>query len=195
MKLFYINIYIIFLCLVAAGQTNWTIDYGHSQVGFTVTHMVISEVEGSFKKFEGTVTTEGQDFTTMNISVTIDAASVFTNNDRRDSHLRGPDFFYVEKYPNLTFKSSKVEKSGDNQFRIFGDLTIRDKTNPIILNTKMRGPITDYRGNTRVGFKATGSLNRFDYDLNWNNMLETGELVASKEVEITINVELSTPAK
>ncbi|MFA3783637.1 YceI family protein [Melioribacteraceae bacterium 4301-Me] len=184
---------LITLGLVAGStqvETTWEFDKAHSKVGFSVRHMVISEVEGYFKEFNGSVVTKGDDFTTAKIEFTVNVPSINTDNEQRDNHLRSDDFFNAEKYPTIFFKSKEIKKVGDNKFKLIGDLTIRDVTKPVELDVTFYGIVKDPWGNTRAGFKITGELNRFDYNLKWSGVLETGGLVAGKEVKLDINVEL-----
>ncbi len=186
------NIFVL-LVLVSAtmfAQTKWEIDKSHSKVGFTVTHMVISEVDGFFKDYSGNITTNNDDFSTAKIDFTVNTKSIFTDNDSRDNHLRSDDFFNSEKFPQMTFKGKSMKKVGDNKFKLIGDLTIRDVTKQVELDVKFNGIVKDPWGNTKAGFKITSELNRFDYNLKWNTAIETGGLVVGKEVELVIDLQL-----
>jgi polyisoprenoid-binding protein YceI len=194
MKIFFLSAYFVLFSSIALGQTNWQVDKAHSNIGFSVAHLVVSDVPGRFKSFDGSVTTNGDDFTTMQVEFTIDANSINTENEKRDEHLRSPDFFDVATYPKLTFKSTKVEKTGENTFNISGNLTMHGKTNPVTLEATLRGPVS-FMQTTRVGFKATTIIDRYAYDLKWNKTIEAGGLLVGKEVEITINIELIKEAK
>lgn len=181
------------LVLVSAtmlAQTKWEIDKSHSKVGFNVTHMVISEVDGFFKDYAGNISTSGDDFSTAKVDFTINTKSIFTDNDSRDNHLRSDDFFNAEKFPQMTFKGKSMKKVGDNKFKLVGDLTIRDVTKQVELDVKFNGIVKDPWGNTKAGFKITGELNRFDYNLKWNTAIETGGLVVGKDVELVIDLQL-----
>ena len=171
-------------------QNTWTVDKAHSKIGFSVTHMVISSVEGYFKEYEAKITTTDDDFSTANIEIIINTSSIFTDNDRRDNHLRSDDFFNAEKYPQMIFKSKSIKKLGDDKYKLIGDFTIRDVTKEIELDVKLNGLIQDGFGNKRAGFKITGEINRFDYNLKWNKTIETGGLIVGKEVDLIINLEL-----
>jgi polyisoprenoid-binding protein YceI len=173
-----------------AQATVWKQDPAHSQVKFGVTHLVISEVDGNFKDFDVTLKQLNPDFSGSTLEASIKTASISTDNDFRDKHLRSDDFLNAEKYPAITFKSTSFEKTGDNAYKITGDLTIRDVTKPVVLDAKFLGEMTDGRGTTRAGFKATGSINRFDYGVKWNKAVETGGLVVSDKVDITLLMEL-----
>jgi polyisoprenoid-binding protein YceI len=171
-------------------QTEWAFDKSHSKVGFSVTHLLIAEVDGTFKNFDGKVNTENDSFENAKISLTVDINSIDTDNEKRDAHLKSDDFFNAEKYPEMTFKSREFTKVDDKNYKMVGDLTIRDVTKEITLDVVMNGTITDPWGNTRAGFKLTGELNRFDYNLKWNKVMEAGGLVVGETVTIEANVEL-----
>lgn len=174
----------------AAPSATWKQDRAHSQVQFSVTHLVISEVTGAFKDFDVTLTQDKDDFSGSTLEATIKAASIFTDNDVRDKHLRSEDFFNAEKFPAISFKSTSFEKTGENSYKISGNLTIRDVTKPIVLDAKYQGQITDPWGNQKAGFKATGSINRLDFGVKWNKALEAGGLVVSDKVDLTFLMEL-----
>jgi polyisoprenoid-binding protein YceI len=187
------KILFIYLAAVfsAIGRADtWDFDKDHSQVKFNVDHLVISEVSGSFNKFDGTVKTEGDDFSTASVEFTIETASIDTDNEKRDNHLRSDDFFNAEKHPRIEFKSKSVKKVGDNKYKLTGDLTIRDVTKQVELDVKQGGIIKDQQGKTRTAFKITGTVNRFDYNLKWNALIETGGAVVGSDVDIICNVEL-----
>jgi polyisoprenoid-binding protein YceI len=164
----------------------WKSDKPHSRATFFVTYMLISEVEGRFTDFEATLTQGGEDFSGSTVEATIKTASVNTNNDSRDKHLRSDDFFNAEKFPTITFKSTSFEKTGDKTYVVKGDLTMRDVTKPVELATTMAGPIKDPYGKTRVAFEATTTLKRFDYGVRWSNSLDTGGLTVSNEVKVDL---------
>ena len=171
-------------------QTTWTVDKAHTKVGFSITHMVITSVEGFFKDYDAKITSKDDDFSTAGIDFTINTNSIFTDNEKRDNHLRSDDFFNAEKYPQLIFKSKLIKKVGEDKYKLVGDFTIRDVTKEIELDVKLNGIIKDGFGNTRAGFKITGEVNRFDYNLKWSKTIETGGLIAGKEVELIINLEI-----
>lgn len=171
-------------------QTMWTVDKTHSKVGFRVTHLVITDVEGYFKNYDAAITTNGDDLTTANIDFTINTSSIFTDNNDRDNHLRSDDFFNSEKYPQMIFKSKSMKKASDNKYKLIGDFTVRDVTKQIELDVKFNGTVKDNRGNTKAGFKVTGEINRFDYNLKWDKVIEAGSLVVGKEVELVIDLQL-----
>lgn len=173
-----------------SAQTKWTVDPVHSSVKFTVTHLIISEVEGSFKTFNGTMTSAKPDFTDASIEFTVDVASISTDNDMRDKHLKSDDFFNAEKFPKMQFKSSTFKKVSGNKYMLTGYLTIRDITKPVDVDVTFGGTAKDGYGNLRAGFKATTKINRFDYNLKWNALTEAGGTVVGPEVNIILNLEL-----
>lgn len=167
-------------------QTIWKVDKAHSQVNFSVTHMVFSEVTGTFKEFDAKLTASKDDFTDAKVEATIKTASIDTQNEKRDGHVRSNDFLNVEQFPEITFTSTKFEQVGKENYKIFGDLTIRATTKPVVLDAKYKGTIKDSRGNTRIAFKATTSIDRFEFGTTWDASLESGGLIAGKEIEITL---------
>ena len=172
---------------VEAGK--WKVDKSHSNVKFNVTHMVVSEVEGSFKLFDGTMENAKSDLTDAKINFTVDVSSIDTDNEKRDRHLKSDDFFNAEKFPTMKFTSTSMTSAGDNKYKLAGDLTIRDVTKPVEFDVTYGGTITA-NGKTKLGFKAKTTINRFDYNLKWDKATEGGGLVVSKEVGILVNVEL-----
>ena len=170
--------------------TSWDFDKAHSNILFSVSHMVISEVSGSFKKYDGTVTVKNDDFSDSQIELKIDVSSINTDNEGRDKHLKSDDFFNAEKFPSITFKSKSFKKVGEHKYKLVGDLTIRDVTKEVEWDATFGGTATAW-GSTHAGFKVIGSLNRFDYNLKWNKTIETGGLVAGDIVTITANIELA----
>ena len=189
------NVALMAILLVAAtgamAQTKWTVDKLHSNVKFSVQHMVVSEMEGSFKMFDGTMEHSKADFSDAKISFTVDVASVNTDNEKRDGHLKADDFFNAEKYPKMTFVSTSVKPAGQGKYKIAGNLTIRDVTKPVVFDVTHGGVLKTQRG-SKAGFKARTTINRFDYNLKWDRATETGGLVVGKEVEIVVNVEMDS---
>ncbi len=175
------------------GQNAWNVDKNHSQILFTVSHMVFSEVTGAFRDFDVTFENAKDDFTDAKITATLKVRSIDTQNEKRDNHLKSNDFLNAEKFPEIKFKSTKVEKTGNDRYRITGDLTIRDVTKPVVLEAVYRGMIDDPWGNKRIGFKATTTINRFDFGVAWNATLETGGLIAGKDVQITLLMQFVRP--
>jgi len=180
------------MLLFAAGsafaQTTWTIDKAHSKIGFNVTHMAVSEVEGNFKDFDASLVSKSEDFNGAEVTFTAKTASIDTDIERRDNHLRSPDFFDAEKYPEISFKGNLNKKGG--KFVLKGDLTMHGVTKPVEFDVTYGGTIDTGKGE-KAGFKLTGKLNRHDYGLNWDNKIPTGELVVSDHVEVVVKVELN----
>jgi polyisoprenoid-binding protein YceI len=181
---------VVLFSAAAFAQTSWRFDKSHSQVEFNVTHLVISEVTGYFRDFNGTVKTKSDDFTNADIEFTIEAKSIDTDNDKRDGHLRSDDFFNAEKFPQIKFKSKSMKKTGDNKYKLTGYFTIRDVTKEIVLDVIHGGTIVDNYGNKKAGFKITGTINRFDYNLKWNALIEAGGAVVGSDVEMICNIQL-----
>ena len=169
--------------------TQWNIDPTHSSIGFSVRHMVFAKVRGRFTDWRGTVQLDPSDLTRSSVKVEIDAKSIDTGVKDRDNHLRSADFFDVERFPALRFESTKVERVGDDHYRIFGRLTIRDVTQEVVLDTEYNGQAKDPWGNQRKGFTATTSLNRGDYGLTWNQALEAGGVLVGERIDIELEVE------
>jgi polyisoprenoid-binding protein YceI len=180
-----------FIASIAAyAQTNWSLDNSHSNVKFTITHMVISELEGNFKTYNGKIITTTDDFQNANIEFNVDVNSINTDDEKRDGHLKGEDFFNAEKFPMMKFKSTSFKKVNEKNYSLEGDLTIRDVTKKVKFDVVYNGLVKDPWGNTKAGFKAKSKINRFDYGLKWNAAVEAGGLVVSNEVEISLNIEL-----
>src|SRR5574337_555997 len=167
---------------------SWKIDPAHSQVQFTVRHMMIANVRGRFENFTGTIEFDEENPTRSTVDVQIEAASLNTKEPNRDTHLRSPDFFNAEQYPYLTFKSKRVEKLDAAHGRLIGDLTIRDVTREVVLNVEYAGQAKSPWGSVSAGFSAQTKINRKDWGLNWTVALETGGWLVGEEV--TINIEL-----
>ena len=172
-----------------ATTTNWVIDPAHSEIQFKVKHMVITTVTGSFKEFNGAAQA-ADDFHNAQISFEANVNSVTTNNDQRDGHLKGPDFFEVEKFPKLSFASTRFTKSSDGKFDLAGDLTIKGVTKPIKLDVEYMGTDKDPWGNTKAGFELRGKINRKDFGLSWNALTEAGGALVSEEVRLEANIQL-----
>jgi len=172
------------------GTTLWTLDPTHTTVEFGVRHLMISTVRGRFGTVDGTVSVPGTDPVKAQIDVTIDAGSINTGVGQRDDHLRSPDFFDVARFPRLTFKSKRVERTGPDTLRVHGDLTIRDVTREVDLQVTELGSARDPWGGARTGYSATTRINRRDFGLNWNQALEAGGVLVGEDVSITIEAEL-----
>lgn len=177
--------------LATPGTTlaTWTIDPAHTTVEFAVKHMMISTVKGRFANFSATVTTDGADPEKARVEASIDAASLDTREPSRDTHLRSADFFDAESYPKLAFVSKRIDGSLDGKFKVIGDLTIRDTTREIVFDVEYEGAGKDPYGNEKRAFIATTKLDRRDYGLLWNVALETGGLLVSNDVRITIEAQ------
>jgi polyisoprenoid-binding protein YceI len=173
-----------------AQTTKWVIDKSHSKVQFDVAHLVISEVTGQFKSFDGSVLSDKPDFSDAKIEVNIDVNSINTDDEKRDGHLKSPDFFDANKYPKITFKSKSLKKVNNNLYKLTGDLTMHGVTKEVVLDVQFNGIKNDPWGNTKAGFKVTGKINRNDFGLKYNAPLEGGGVLIGEEVNITCNVEL-----
>jgi polyisoprenoid-binding protein YceI len=171
-------------------QKQWIVDTAHTNINFSVPHMMIAEVSGNFKAFEGTVVSSRDDFSDAAIDVTIKAASINTEHPDRDAHLRSADFFDAEHYPVITFKSTKTEVKGSGKLEITGDLTIRGITKQVVLETKFKGTAVNPWGKLIAAFKATTTINRKEWGLKWNAALETGGFLVGEEITLTLNVEI-----
>jgi len=169
--------------------TKWTMDAAHSEIQFKVRHMVVSNVTGSFGKFNADVETEGEDITTAKVHFTADIDSISTNNEQRDNHLKSADFFDGATHPQLTFESTKIEKVDGSDYKMHGNISIRGTVKPITLNVEFGGIVKDPWGNERAGFTVEGKLNRKDFGLSWSAVTEAGHLVVSDDVRIHANAE------
>jgi polyisoprenoid-binding protein YceI len=171
-------------------KTKWTIDPAHSKIGFKVKHLMISNVMGNFRDFEGQVTTNGNDLSTANISFSLNSASVDTEMADRDTHLKSADFFDVGNYPKITFIGSELKDLGDDMYELTGDLVIKGVTKKVVLPVEFGGLMTDPWGNVKAGFSIGGKINRKEWGLNWNAALEAGGVLLSDEVKIICDVQL-----
>lgn len=169
-------------------QQKWNVDASHSNVKFSVTHLVVSEVEGRFTSFSGTIDSAKPDFVGAKINFTVDVNSINTDNEMRDKHLKSDDFFNAEKYPKMTFTSSSFKKIKGNQYSLEGLLTIRDVTKKVKFNVVFIGATKSSKGSV-AGFKASTTINRFDYGLKWNGLTEAGGAMVGKEIAISLNLE------
>jgi polyisoprenoid-binding protein YceI len=170
----------------------WALDKAHSQIQFKVKHLMITTITGGFSSFDTSVETEEDDFMTARISFTADTASVFTGNPERDKHIKSSDFFDVENHPTLKFIATRYQKLDDKgNYKLFGDLTIRDITKNIELDVEFAGVVKDPWGNNKAGFVITGSVNRKDFGLKWNVITEAGSLLVGEEVRINCEIQLS----
>lgn len=193
--IFKIAVAVAAISLSAKAQTNWNVDAAHSKLGFAVTHMMVSETEGKFTIYEGQVSTPkaDADFADATINFSVDVASINTDNEKRDGHLKSADFFDVAKFPKMTFKSTSM-KAGKikNTYTLTGDLTMHGVTKSISLTAIGAAKIVkDPYGMERYAFKVTGKLNRKDYGLTWNAAVEAGGVVVSEDVRLDITVEIT----
>ncbi len=172
-------------------KKSWVIDIAHTNINFTVSHMVISEVTGTFKEFEGTVAASQEDFSDAIIDVQIKAKSINTESNDRDNHLRSADFFDAEKYPILAFKSTEVHSKGNHKLVITGDLTLRGITKQVVLDAKFKGQAVNPWGQIVAAFKATTVINRKEWGLVWNAALEAGGFLVGEDIELNLNIELN----
>jgi polyisoprenoid-binding protein YceI len=175
--------------------TKWSLDPTHSEIHFKVRHLMVSWVTGSFKQFNATVETKGDDITTAKIHFTADIHSISTNNDQRDAHLRTGDFFDAENHPQLTFESDKLEKIDDENYKLYGTLTMRGISKPVALNVEYGGIAQDPWGNTRIGVSVSGKINRKNFGVNFSMVSETGGILLGEEVTINANAEFVKQAK
>jgi polyisoprenoid-binding protein YceI len=169
--------------------TKWALDPMHSEVQFKVKHLVISTVTGSFKTFEGTVTTQGDTFEGAEVEFSLDVNSIDTNQEQRDGHLKSAEFFDGEKYPKITFKSTSLTDD-----KLTGDLTIKDVTKSVTLDVEHGGTATDFYGNLKAGFEVTGKINRKEFGLTWNGVTEAGAVVVGEDIKLIINAQFAKQA-
>ncbi|RXI97899.1 polyisoprenoid-binding protein [Anaerobacillus alkaliphilus] len=170
-------------------KTKWALDTAHSGVEFSVKHMMIANVKGTFNNFNAEIDADPNDLTTGDISFSIDTASIDTRNEDRDNHLRSADFFDVENYPALTFKATEIVSNGDGEYQVTGDLTIRDTTNKETFVVTYEGSGKDPWGNEKVGFTVNGKIKRSDYGLTWNAALETGGVLVGDQIKISLEIQ------
>lgn len=183
---------IVFLCLIQGlvCASDFKIDKSHSTVDFEVTHLVISKVRGTFNQFSGEIVWDQTNLKESYFHGEVTVDSIDTNNNTRDKHLKGADFFDYKLYPTLAIKTKKIKKTGKkNVYKIVSDLTMKDVTKQVESLLVVKGPIKDSRGNNRFAFETEFSINRFDYNLNWNSLIETGELVVAEDVVIDIKIQ------
>lgn len=171
-------------------ETKWAIDPTHSKVAFKVKHLMISNVLGSFREFDGTVETEGDDFSTAQISFSLNTSSIDTEVADRDAHLKSADFFDAENYPKISFSGNGLKDLDDDMYELTGDLTIKEVTKPVTLSVEFGGIGADPWGNVKAGFSIAGKINRKDFGLSWNATLETGGVLVGEEVKLSADVEL-----
>lgn len=170
-------------------KSTWSIDPTHSEIGFKVKHMMFTNVSGKFNAFVATIENEDDNFETSKINFSAETASVDTNNTDRDGHLRSAEFFEADVYPKLSFVSTNIKKKSNNDYEIHGDLTIKNVTKNIVLETEYSGLMTDPWGNTKAGLSLTGKINRKDFGLTWNAALETGGVLVGEEIKLASEIQ------
>jgi polyisoprenoid-binding protein YceI len=175
-------------------QSTWTIDPAHSLVQFQVKHLMISNVHGNFNTFSGKIVFDGKNYASVQAEATIDVASINTREPKRDDHLRSADFFDAAAYPKITFKSKRMVGIRGNRFKLVGDLTMHGITKEIVLNVEATPIVKGMQGESRIGVQAIARVNRQDYSIKWNRSLDSGGVVVSDEVQITLDLELTQPA-
>ena len=173
--------------------TKWVLDPMHSEVQFKIKHLVISTVTGAFKQFEGSAETEGDAFDNAQVRMSLDVNSIDTNQEQRDQHLKADDFFAVATYPNITFESTGLTKSGSD-YKLTGHLTIKDVTKPVTLDVEYGGTATDFYGNTKAGFEVSGKINRKEFGLTWDGITEAGSIVVGEDVKLVASVQFAKQA-
>jgi polyisoprenoid-binding protein YceI len=172
------------------GITTWSVDPAHSLVEFAVKHLMISTVKGRFGDVKGTITHNESQPTQSKVEIEIATTSIDTRAEQRDAHLRSPDFFDVERFPTMKFKSKRIDGDITGEFKLIGDLTIRDQTREVTLDAEFQGRGKDPWGGERMGFEAKGKINRKDFGLSWNQALEAGGWLLGDDIKMTIEVEL-----
>lgn len=174
--------------------TKWVLDPMHSAVQFKVKHLVISTVTGSFRKFEGQVVTENEDFQDSEIDFSLDVDSIDTTQESRDQHLKSAEFFDAATYPKITFKSTSFKKVSGSDYKLEGNLTIRDVTKPVVMDVEFGGSAADFYGQTKAGFEINGKINRKDFGLTWEGITEAGSIVVGEEIKLIINAQFTKQA-
>jgi len=182
------SLFLMLLVPATGIAATWKIDPNHSNVGFKVRHF-FSKVPGEFTSFEGTIQFDPEQPESGSVEVVIDASSIDTNNEKRDGHLRSPDFFWVEEHPEITFTSTKVERAEDGTLRITGLLDMRGVEKEVVLSTEFLGAGPDAWGGTRAGFTASTTVNRKDWGIEWNQALDQGGVMLGDDVEIQLDIE------
>jgi polyisoprenoid-binding protein YceI len=171
-------------------MARFELDPTHTHIGFTAKHLMVTTVRGTFSEWSGYVEGDPRDPTSAAAEARIKTASVRTGAEDRDKHLRSEDFFHAERYPEMTYRTTGIEKVGDNSYKVTGDLTIRETTKPVVLDVEVGEPFADGWGNERVGVSATGKITRKDWGLEWNMVLEAGRLLVSEQAKLEIDTEL-----
>lgn len=167
----------------------WNIDTAHTNLGFTIKHMMVSKVRGNFTDFNGTIEGDPENLTTSNITLKVDMNSINTNNEDRDNHLRSEDFFDTETYPKMEFVSTNIVEKSDDEYDVTGNLTIKGVTNEVTFKAEFEGKATNPWGQEVVGYTVEGAIDRKEFGLTWNQALETGGFVVGDKIKITIELE------
>ena len=179
----------------AATATKWVLDPMHSEVQFKIKHLVILTVTGSFNTFAGTLESAGDDnFDNAKVEFSLDVDSINTNQEQRDAHLRGEEFFDSAKFPHIKFESTSFVKTSGNEYKVTGHLTVKDVTKPVTLEAEYGGSAVDFYGNHKAGFEVSGKINRKDFGLTWGGITEAGAIVLGDDVKLVINVQLAKQA-
>jgi polyisoprenoid-binding protein YceI len=192
---FILTIILFTLKLKNMSTTKWVMDPTHSEIQFKVRHLMVSYVTGHFTKFNGTVETSDDDLTSAKVRFTAEVDSISTNNEQRDAHLKNPDFFDAENHPQIIFESDRLEKINDDEYKVYGRLTIRGVTKSIVFNAEYGGVTVDPWGNTRTGFSLDGKINRKDFGVSFGMVSETGNVLLGEEVKFNANAEFVKEAE
>ncbi|GAA4033691.1 YceI family protein [Hymenobacter glaciei] len=175
--------------------TKWVLDPTHSEVQFKIKHLVISTVTGAFNTFAGTLQSATDDnYDNAKVEFTLDVDSINTNQEQRDAHLRGEEFFDAAKYPHIKFESTSFVKTGGNEYKVTGHLTVKDITKPVTLEAEYGGSAVDFYGNHKAGFEVTGKINRKEFGLTWGAVTEAGSIVVGDDVKLSFNVQFAKQA-
>ncbi len=176
-------------------MTTWTLDQTHAELGFSAKHMMVATVKGRFTGVDAEIHIDEEQPEASRVRAVVDAATITTNNDERDAHLKSADFLDVEQFPHLVFQSTSVRKTGDDEVELTGDLTIRDVTRPVVLKGEFTGPIASPWGDRRAGFSLNGEIDREDFGLTWNVALEAGGVLVSRKIKLHVDVEVAALAQ
>jgi polyisoprenoid-binding protein YceI len=185
--------FVIGLPALAESGNVWKIDPMHSDAHFSVRHLMISNVDGDLGHITGSVNYDGKDLAKANVEANIDVATINTREEKRDGHLKSPDFLDAAKFPSITFKSTKIEPTSGDNFKMTGDLTIHGVTKSVVLDGEITKPIKDPQGTPRMGASATAKINRQDFGVTWNKKLDGGGTVVSDDVKVKLDLELTQP--
>ena len=175
---------------MSTSTTKWVLDPTHSEIGFKIKHLMITNVSGNFNKFDVKAETKGEDFSNAKVSADIEVESINTNNAQRDAHLRAADFFEVEKFPLISFRSTGIQKLDEETYTLTGNLTIKETTKPVKLALEYGGVTKDPYGNYKAGFSITGKINRHEFGVSYNAVLETGGVALGEEIKINGEIQL-----